>query len=223
MEEVGVELESTEEIEDLESEEFVIIDNESKDLDKVSKKQKNIKKKLVEKAEEQSEKDVMLIGKVNNNNDNSNNNNSNNNNNNHNSNNNNNDPPPIPKAKSLTSQLLTLTISLNLLKKVKGLEEAIQLLDESKQYFSSSREVFKCNGYFNKDKIFEGVKPNLWWIILVGLILAVIFTTILNSYWPTERILVYERQIYSWMDNNLFYFYINNIGGSYNINYNIYS
>jgi hypothetical protein len=44
------------------------------------------------------------------------------------------------------------------------LEEAIQLSDDSKQYFSFSGEVFKCNGYFSKDKIFEEVKPNLWWI-----------------------------------------------------------
>jgi hypothetical protein len=62
----------------------------------------------------------------------------------------------------LTSQLLTLTTSLNLIKKAKGLEEAIQLSDDSKQYFSFSGEVFKCNGYFSKDKIFEEVKPNLW-------------------------------------------------------------
>jgi hypothetical protein len=42
MEEVGVELESTEEVED--SEEFVILDNESKDLNKISKRQKKLKK-----------------------------------------------------------------------------------------------------------------------------------------------------------------------------------
>jgi hypothetical protein len=44
--------------------------------------------------------------------------------------------------------------------------------------------MFNCNGYFSKDKILEEVKPNLWWIILVGLILAVVFTIVLNSYWP---------------------------------------
>jgi hypothetical protein len=90
-------------------------------------------------------------------------------------------PAPNPKSKSLTSQLLTLTTSLNLIKKAKSLEEAIQLSDYSKQYFSFNEEVFKYNGYFSKDKIFEEVKPNLWWIILI---LAIIFTIILNSYWP---------------------------------------
>jgi hypothetical protein len=55
---------------------------------------------------------------------------------------------------------------------------------DTKEYFSFSGEVFKCNAYFSRDKIFEEVKPNLWWIILVGLILAVIFTIVLNSYWP---------------------------------------
>jgi hypothetical protein len=64
-----------------------------------------------------------------------------------------------------------------------GDEEAIQLSDDSKQYFSFSGEVFICNGYYSKDKIFEEIQPNLWWIILVGLILAVVFTIVLNSYW----------------------------------------
>jgi hypothetical protein len=101
-------------------------------------------------------------------------------------NNNNNNPIPLsnPKPKSFTSQLLTLTTSLDLVKKAKGLEEAIQLSDDTKQYFSFSGEMFKCNGYFSRDKIFEEIKPNLWWIILVGLILAILFTVILNSFWP---------------------------------------
>jgi hypothetical protein len=59
IEEVGVELESTEEIED--SEEFVILDNESEDFNKVYKRQKEMKKILIEKAEEQSEKDWTVI------------------------------------------------------------------------------------------------------------------------------------------------------------------
>jgi hypothetical protein len=91
----------------------------------------------------------------------------------------------------LTSQLLTLTTSLGLVKKAKGLEEAIQLSDESKQYFSFSEEIFKYNDYFSIDKIFEEVKQNLWWVILVGLILAVIFTVVLNSYWSI-LILIYK-------------------------------
>jgi hypothetical protein len=62
MEEVGVELESTEEIED--SEEFVVLDNESKGLKKVLKKKKEMKKILIEKAEEQSEKDWTVVGKI---------------------------------------------------------------------------------------------------------------------------------------------------------------
>jgi hypothetical protein len=69
-----------------------------------------------------------------------------------------------------------------LIKKAKGLEEVVQLSDDSKEYFSFSGEVFKCNGYFSKNKIFEEVKPNLWWIIL-GLILAVVFTIVINN-WP---------------------------------------
>jgi hypothetical protein len=84
----------------------------------------------------------------------------------------------------LTPQLLTLTTSLNLIRKAKGLEEATRLSDESKQYFSFSGEVFKCNGYFSKDKIFEEIQPKFWWIIVVGLILAVVFTIVLSSYWP---------------------------------------
>jgi hypothetical protein len=54
MEEVGMELESTEEVED--SEEFIILDNESKDLNKISKRKKEMKKILIEKAEEQMKK-----------------------------------------------------------------------------------------------------------------------------------------------------------------------
>jgi DNA-directed RNA polymerase specialized sigma24 family protein len=54
IEEVGVELESTEEVED--SEEFVLLDNENRDLHKVSEEQKEMKKVLIEKAEKQSEK-----------------------------------------------------------------------------------------------------------------------------------------------------------------------
>jgi hypothetical protein len=61
----------------------------------------------------------------------------------------------------MTPQLLTLTTSLNLIRKTKSLEETIQLSNESKQYFSFSGEVFKCNGYFSKDKIFEEIQPNL--------------------------------------------------------------
>jgi hypothetical protein len=104
-----------------------------------------------------------------------------------NDNNNNNNPStnyiPLsnPKPKSLTSQLLTLSTTFGLVKKAKDLEEAVQLSNDTKQYFSFS-EVFKCNGYFSKDKIFEDVKTNLWWIILVGLILAVIFIVVFNSY-----------------------------------------
>jgi hypothetical protein len=44
MEEVGVELESTEEVEDSDSEEFAILDNESKDLNKVFKRKKRLKR-----------------------------------------------------------------------------------------------------------------------------------------------------------------------------------
>jgi hypothetical protein len=55
MEEVGVELESTEEVED--SEKFIVLGNENKDLNKLSKKKKQKRKILTEKAEEQSEKD----------------------------------------------------------------------------------------------------------------------------------------------------------------------
>jgi hypothetical protein len=63
MEEVGIKLELTEEVED--SEEFVILDNENKDLHKMSEEQKEMKKILIEKAEEQSEKDYTVIGKIN--------------------------------------------------------------------------------------------------------------------------------------------------------------
>jgi hypothetical protein len=47
MEEVDIELESTEDVED--SEEFVILDNENKDLHKISEEQKEMKKILIEK------------------------------------------------------------------------------------------------------------------------------------------------------------------------------
>jgi hypothetical protein len=130
------------------------LDNVSKDLNKVSKRQKEMKKILIEKAEKQSEKDWTVIGKVNDNSNNSNNNNSSTN----------SIPVSNPKPKSMTSQFLALTTFLNLVKKAKGLEEVIQLSDDSKQYFLFSGEVFKCNGYFSKDKIFEEVKPNLWWM-----------------------------------------------------------
>jgi hypothetical protein len=77
-----------------------------------------------------------LIGKINSNNNNVNDNNNNSSSSSDNSNNNNNNsPPPNPKAKSLTSQLLTLKTSLNLIKKAKGLEEAIQLSDDSNNIF----------------------------------------------------------------------------------------
>jgi hypothetical protein len=181
-EKIGMELESTEEIED--SEEFKVLDNESKDLNKLSKKKREKKKILIEKVEEQSEKDWTVVGKVDNSNNNKINVVDNNNNNNNNTPSTNVIPISYPKPKSLTSQLLTLTTTLGLVKKAKCLEEAIQLPDDTKQYFSFNGEVFKCNGYFSKDKIFEEVKPNLWWIILVGLIPAVIFTVVLNSYWP---------------------------------------
>jgi hypothetical protein len=96
-----------------------------------------------------------------------------------NNNNNNNNKSTIPvlsytlKLKSLTSQLLTLSTSLGLIKKSNILEEVIQLSDDTKQYLSFNGEVFKSNGYFSRDKIFEEVKPNLWWIRLVTLILGV--------------------------------------------------
>jgi hypothetical protein len=177
--EVGVELESTEEVED--SEEFIVLNNENKNINKLSKKKREKKEILIEKAEEQSEKDCTVVRRADNNNNNVSVVNNNNNNNNKSTN-----PIPLsnPKPKSLKSQLLTLTTTLGLVKKAKGLEEDIQLSDYSKQYFSFSGEVFKCSGYFSRDKIFEEVKPNLWWIILVGLFLAVIFTIVLNSYWP---------------------------------------
>jgi hypothetical protein len=44
-------------------------------------------------------------------------------------------------------------------------------------------ELVKCDGFFNRDKILKEIKPNLWWTILVGLIIAIAFTITLNSYW----------------------------------------
>jgi hypothetical protein len=83
----------------------------------------------------------------------------------YNNNNNNKSTSPIalsiPKPKSLISKLLTLSKTLGLIKKSNTLEEAIQLSDDMKQYFLFSGEVFICNGYFSRDKIFEEIKPNL--------------------------------------------------------------
>jgi hypothetical protein len=53
-------------VEDLE--ELIVLDNENKELNKLSKKRREKKKILIEKVEEQSEKDSTVVGRANNNN-----------------------------------------------------------------------------------------------------------------------------------------------------------
>jgi hypothetical protein len=46
------------------------------------------------------------------------------------------------------------------------------------------RELKSTKEREDSSDIFEEVKPNLCWITFLSLFLAVIFTIILNSYWP---------------------------------------
>jgi hypothetical protein len=57
-------------------------------------------------------------------------------------------------------------------------------MDGSSEVHSFTGQIFKCDGFYNKTQIFRLIPPNLWWIVLVGLLLALLFTVILNSYWP---------------------------------------
>jgi hypothetical protein len=80
-------------------------------------------------------------------------------------------------------KLLSLSGALKMINKVKTLEEALELTDEERQYFSFEEKVMKCNGYFSRNQIFDETEPDLWWFLLLAL-LTLIFTVILNSYWP---------------------------------------
>jgi hypothetical protein len=42
----------------------------------------------------------------------------------------------------------------------------------------------KCIGYFSREQIFDKIEPDWWLFLLLGLILTLIFTVIINSYWP---------------------------------------
>jgi hypothetical protein len=44
--------------------------------------------------------------------------------------------------------------------------------------------VLKCDGFFSHEQLYKDVAKNLTWIVIVGLVLAVVFTIVLNSYWP---------------------------------------
>jgi hypothetical protein len=47
-----------------------------------------------------------------------------------------------------------------------------------------TREAFKCDCFYSKNQIYKDIPKNLWRIIIIDLILVVVFTIILNSYWP---------------------------------------
>jgi hypothetical protein len=60
----------------------------------------------------------------------------------------------LVETKPLASKLLMLSTVLGAIEKVKSLEEAIELTDGEKQYFSFGGKVMKCDGYFSKEQIF---------------------------------------------------------------------
>jgi hypothetical protein len=86
----------------------------------------------------------------------------------------------VAKTKSLALKLFVLSTALGMINKAKTLEEALELTDGEKQYFSFEGKVMKCDGYFSLDKI----EPEIWWFLLLGLLLTLTFTVILSSYWP---------------------------------------
>jgi uncharacterized protein YkuJ len=75
-----------------------------------------------------------------------------------------------------------LSSALGVIKKVKSLEEAFELTDGEKQYFSFGGKVMKSDGYFSKEQIFDNIETDWWWFLLLGLILTLVFTVIINSY-----------------------------------------
>jgi hypothetical protein len=54
------------------------------------------------------------------------------------------------------------------------LEEALELTDGEKQYFSFGRKVMKCDGYFSKEPIFDNIETDWWWFLLSHSLLIVI-------------------------------------------------
>jgi hypothetical protein len=64
------------------------------------------------------------------------------------------------------------------------LQEATISHDGSQKIYSFAGEAFKCDDFYSKNQIYKNIPKNLWWIIIVGLILAMVFTVVLNSYWP---------------------------------------
>jgi flagellar basal body-associated protein FliL len=66
----------------------------------------------------------------------------------------------------------------------KALVEAEKFLDGDQSVFSFEGTVLKCDGFFSHNQIYKDITKNLTWIIIVGIILAVVLTIVLNSYWP---------------------------------------
>jgi hypothetical protein len=87
--------------------------------------------------------------------------------------------PHVPVQPSTFMGLLATMVSTD-----KALVEAERFLDGDKQVFSFQGNVLKCDGFFSHEQLYKDVAKNLTWIVIVGLILAVVFTIVLNSYWP---------------------------------------
>jgi hypothetical protein len=85
----------------------------------------------------------------------------------------------FPKAKASAAAIGFIS---NLIHKVKTLETSEVFTGGTTEVHSfASSQLFKCNGFYNSSQIMVKDASSYIWIILVGFILAIIFTMVLAT------------------------------------------
>jgi hypothetical protein len=85
----------------------------------------------------------------------------------------------FPKAKSGVTAIGLLS---TLIHETKTLEVSEVYTDGTSEVHSFAGQIFKCDGFYSSSQITIKDAGSYVWIVLVGLILAILFTIILNSY-----------------------------------------
>jgi hypothetical protein len=66
----------------------------------------------------------------------------------------------------------------------KFLTELKVFFDGEQEIHSFTGDIFKCNAFYNQTHIYQDQDYKTGWFIIFGILLAVVFTLVLNSYWP---------------------------------------
>jgi hypothetical protein len=92
---------------------------------------------------------------------------------------------PDPNSQRTSFSILKAVTSIGISKGIEFAEELIDPHSESnKSIYSFSGSVFNCSGVFSKHQIYSSVQSNLMWFLILAIVVAVVLTVVLNSYWP---------------------------------------